>query len=186
MRLSPSSYRHKPTDWHKPQGHTHATQTEYLQIAPETMKAVVALETHPGQQRAGDFALSPGEDPRLADQRLRLLHPHAHPGRARPWRDRRAAVPARRLARIAALHRARARRPRLDRIADPHRETHAPDEVYEEVRKHFSEVETVKLTMLIGMINPWNRLAISIRSIHPVKKSAAASDVTGRHRRRQT
>ena len=53
-------------------------------------------------------------------------------------------------------------------------ETHAPDDVYEEVRKHFSEVETVNLTMLIGMINLWNRLAISMRSIHPVKKSAAA------------
>ena len=53
-------------------------------------------------------------------------------------------------------------------------ETHAPDDLYEEVRKHFSEVETVNLTMLIGMINLWNRLAISMRSIHPVKKSAAA------------
>ncbi len=53
-------------------------------------------------------------------------------------------------------------------------ETHAPDDVYEEVRKHFSEQETVNLTMLIGMINLWNRLAISMRSIHPVKASAAA------------
>jgi len=53
-------------------------------------------------------------------------------------------------------------------------ETRAPDDVYEEVRKHFSEVETVNLTMLIGMINLWNRLAISMRSIHPVKTSVAA------------
>jgi AhpD family alkylhydroperoxidase len=53
-------------------------------------------------------------------------------------------------------------------------ETHAPDDLYEEVRKHFSEQETVTLTMLIGMINLWNRLAISMRSVHPVKKSAAA------------
>ena len=29
-------------------------------------------------------------------------------------------------------------------------ETHAPDDVYEEVRAHFSEAETVNLTMLIG------------------------------------
>ena len=53
-------------------------------------------------------------------------------------------------------------------------ETHAPDDVYEEVRRHFSEVETVNLTMLIGMINLWNRLAISMRSVHPVAKSQAA------------
>lgn len=53
-------------------------------------------------------------------------------------------------------------------------ETHAPDDVYEEVRKHFSEQETVNLTMLIGMINLWNRLAIGLRSTHPVKASAAA------------
>ena len=58
----------------------------------------------------------------------------------------------------------------LTRIA----ETHAPDDVYEEVRRHFSEPETVNLTVLIGMINLWNRLAISMRSIHPVKKPAAA------------
>src|SRR5918994_4718006 len=45
-------------------------------------------------------------------------------------------------------------------------ETHAPDDVYEEVRRHFSDVETVNLTMLIGMINLWNRLAIGMRSVH--------------------
>ena len=53
-------------------------------------------------------------------------------------------------------------------------ETHAPDDVYDEVRKHFTEQETVNLTMLIGMINLWNRLAISMRSTHPVKAPAAA------------
>jgi len=34
-------------------------------------------------------------------------------------------------------------------------ETHAPDDVYDEVRKHFSETETVNLTMLIATINAW-------------------------------
>jgi AhpD family alkylhydroperoxidase len=53
-------------------------------------------------------------------------------------------------------------------------ETHAPDNVYEEVRRHFSEVETVNLTMLIGMINLWNRFAISMRNLHPVTKTQAA------------
>src|SRR5439155_9950731 len=32
-------------------------------------------------------------------------------------------------------------------------DTHAPDDVYQELRKHFSDAETVNLTMLIGAIN---------------------------------
>jgi AhpD family alkylhydroperoxidase len=54
-------------------------------------------------------------------------------------------------------------------------ETHAPDDVYNEVRAHFSEAETVNLTMLIGSINTWNRLSIAFRAIPPVKVSAAAT-----------
>jgi AhpD family alkylhydroperoxidase len=53
--------------------------------------------------------------------------------------------------------------------------THAPDDVYNEVRAHFSEAETVNLTMLIGAINTWNRLSISFRAIPPVKVSASAT-----------
>jgi AhpD family alkylhydroperoxidase len=54
-------------------------------------------------------------------------------------------------------------------------ETHAPDDVYDEVRAHFSEAETFNLTMLIGSINTWNRLSIAFRAIPPVKVSAAAT-----------
>jgi AhpD family alkylhydroperoxidase len=55
-------------------------------------------------------------------------------------------------------------------------ETHAPDDVYQEVRAQFSEAETVNLTMLIATINAWNRLAISFRSMPPLKvKSASAA-----------
>jgi AhpD family alkylhydroperoxidase len=46
-------------------------------------------------------------------------------------------------------------------------ETHAPDDVYEEVCRHFDEKEVVDLATLIGMINLWNRLAISLRYEHP-------------------
>jgi alkylhydroperoxidase family enzyme len=42
-------------------------------------------------------------------------------------------------------------------------ETHAPDDVYEALKPHFSEKAIVDLTMLIGMINLWNRLAIGMR-----------------------
>jgi AhpD family alkylhydroperoxidase len=54
-------------------------------------------------------------------------------------------------------------------------ETHAPDDVYNEVRAHFSEAETVNLTMLIATINTWNRLSISFRAVPPVKVSAPAT-----------
>jgi AhpD family alkylhydroperoxidase len=54
-------------------------------------------------------------------------------------------------------------------------ETHAPDDAYNEVRAHFSEAETVNLTMLIAAINAWNRLAISFRSVPPVRASAASA-----------
>jgi AhpD family alkylhydroperoxidase len=54
-------------------------------------------------------------------------------------------------------------------------ETHAPDDVYNEVRTHFSEAETVNLTMLIAAINAWNRLAISFRAVPPVRVSAATA-----------
>ncbi len=56
-------------------------------------------------------------------------------------------------------------------------ETHVPDEVYAEVRKHFSEKELVDLTFAIIAINSWNRLAISFRTLagsyqpdHPTSK----------------
>jgi AhpD family alkylhydroperoxidase len=54
-------------------------------------------------------------------------------------------------------------------------ETHAPDDVYNEVRAHFSEAETVNLTMLIGAINTWNRLSISFRAVPSVKTTATAA-----------
>jgi len=54
-------------------------------------------------------------------------------------------------------------------------ETHAPDDAYDELRKHFSEAEAVNLTMLIGTINAWNRLAIAFRAVPPVKAKAATA-----------
>jgi AhpD family alkylhydroperoxidase len=53
-------------------------------------------------------------------------------------------------------------------------ETHAPDAVYDEARKYFGEDEMVKLTLVIGTINAWNRFAISFRAVHPVKPATAA------------
>ena len=44
-------------------------------------------------------------------------------------------------------------------------QTHVPDEVYERVRKQFSEADLVNLTAAIVAINGWNRLAISFRAV---------------------
>lgn len=42
-------------------------------------------------------------------------------------------------------------------------QSQAPDDIYEEVRVHFSEQETVELTWAIMTINVWNRMAVSMR-----------------------
>jgi AhpD family alkylhydroperoxidase len=53
-------------------------------------------------------------------------------------------------------------------------EFHESDEAYEALRPHFSEKEIADLTMLIGMINLWNRLAISLRK-QPATNAAEAA-----------
>ena len=53
--------------------------------------------------------------------------------------------------------------------------THAPDDVYDEVKKQFSEKEIVDLTFAIGTINLWNRLAISLRAVPGRYKPAKAA-----------
>ncbi len=57
-------------------------------------------------------------------------------------------------------------------------ETHVPDEVYESVRKEFSEEELIDLTLAVATINAWNRFAISFRTTpgtyQPGKHSTAA------------
>jgi AhpD family alkylhydroperoxidase len=54
---------------------------------------------------------------------------------------------------------------------------HAPDAVYDEVRRHFSDVETVNLTLAITTINAWNRIAIAFRAQHEEKKAAERSAI---------
>lgn len=39
----------------------------------------------------------------------------------------------------------------------------APDALYDALRAHFSDQEVVDLTMIIGQMNAWNRVAISFR-----------------------
>lgn len=43
-------------------------------------------------------------------------------------------------------------------------EGHAADEVYQQVRPHFSDKELADLSFAIATINAWNRLAIAMRT----------------------
>ena len=58
----------------------------------------------------------------------------------------------------------------LTKIAD----THAPDDVYRNARRQFSEKELTDLSIGIGMINAWNRLCIGARAVHPSDLAKAA------------
>jgi AhpD family alkylhydroperoxidase len=58
----------------------------------------------------------------------------------------------------------------LTNIAD----THAPDAAYDAARRQFSEKELADLSIVIAMINAWNRLAIGSRSVHPADLAKAA------------
>jgi AhpD family alkylhydroperoxidase len=53
-------------------------------------------------------------------------------------------------------------------------ETHAPDDVYEALRTHFSEAEQVTLTLLIVAINGWNRIQVGFRAVPAVEARQAA------------
>ncbi len=43
----------------------------------------------------------------------------------------------------------------------------APDDIYEAVKKNFSEKEIVLLTLAISGINSWNRLGVGLRFSDP-------------------
>ena len=55
------------------------------------------------------------------------------------------------------------------------RETGAPDDVYEALKANFTEEEQIKITLLIGAINAFNRVNVGFRIRHPgsaAKKAA--------------
>ncbi len=54
-------------------------------------------------------------------------------------------------------------------------ETGAPDDVYAELQAHFTPEEQVKLTMLIGIINAWNRFGAGFRGVHAVPHAEKAA-----------
>jgi AhpD family alkylhydroperoxidase len=147
----------------------------FMQAAPDTVKALMALEaqiqgsgleqslielvkTRASQINGCAYCInmhtSDARKHGETEQRLYLLN---------AWRE----APAYSERERAALAWTEA----VTLIAD----THAPDDLYAEVRKHFSEAETVNLTMLIATINAWNRLAISFRAVPQMRAKAASA-----------
>lgn len=51
-------------------------------------------------------------------------------------------------------------------------ETRAPDTDFAPLTAHFNETEITNLTLAIGMINTWNRLAIGARTLPAVQTAA--------------
>lgn len=48
-------------------------------------------------------------------------------------------------------------------------DSHASDDVYDNLRQHFSDQEVVDLTLVISLMNAWNRLAVSFRHLPDVR-----------------
>jgi AhpD family alkylhydroperoxidase len=62
-------------------------------------------------------------------------------------------------------------------------EGHAPDDVFAEAHRHFSDEELANLTIAIIAINGWNRLAIGFRAVpgeyQPAKQHTQPENMTG-------
>lgn len=54
-------------------------------------------------------------------------------------------------------------------------DTRAPDADFQAIKAHFSDEDITKITVAIGAINVWNRLAVGLRSQHPIDKPAIAA-----------
>ena len=51
--------------------------------------------------------------------------------------------------------------------------THAPDDLYAALGAHFSEQQIVDLTLIVSLMNAWNRIAIGHRT-HPARRTTAS------------
>jgi AhpD family alkylhydroperoxidase len=52
-------------------------------------------------------------------------------------------------------------------------ETDPSDALYADLQAHFSTQEIAEITMIINMINLWNRVAVAARMVHPSEAKAA-------------
>lgn len=54
-------------------------------------------------------------------------------------------------------------------------ESRADDVYFEPLREHFSNEAIARLTVAIGTINVWNRIAVAFRNQHPVERRPEAA-----------
>jgi AhpD family alkylhydroperoxidase len=144
------------------------------QAAPETIKAVAALETHLANSGL-ETSLYHLVKTRASQINGCAYCIHMHTADARKHGETEERLYLLSAWRESPLYSARERAAlawtdALTLIAD----THAPDDAYEEAKRHFSNEEIVTLTVLIGTINTWNRIAIGFRAVHPVAAAQAA------------
>jgi AhpD family alkylhydroperoxidase len=145
-----------------------AERLQYQDVAPDAIKAVRTVETYIQQCGLEKSLIE------LVKMRASQINGCAYCLDMHSKDARRHGETEQRLHVLSAWHESPLYSPReraalawteaVTRIAD----THAPDDVYEEARRHFSPVELVNLTTLIGLINLWNRIAIAFRRQHPV------------------
>ena len=131
-------------------------------LAPRVYRAMLALDAAAGRgPRAAAQGTRP--DPRLAAQRLRLLHRHAQHRRPQGGESEQRiyALPAWREAPYYT-DRERAAFALTDAITLLSA-THVPRDVYDEAAAQFTEPELAQLISLILTINAWNRIAVTTR-----------------------
>jgi len=143
-------------------------------VAPDGIAALRGRGEISAELRARPQADRAREDAGVANQRLCVLPPHAHAGGSALGET------DRRLYLLDAWHEsglysdreraALAWAEALTNIAV----SRAPDDVYAATRRQFSEKELADLSIVIAMINAWNRLAIGARAVHPADRAKAA------------
>lgn len=140
----------------------------YFAAAPETMDAMVALENH---VRSSGLEHSLIELVKTRASQINgcafCVHMHTRDARKAGESEERLYLLS--AWRESPLYTDRERAAlawteSLTRVAD----THAPDEDYDAAREQFADADLVRLTLLIGAINIWNRFAVGFRSVHPV------------------
>lgn len=140
-------------------------RVKVLEVAPEALRAMRGLEAY---VRSSDLDRRLFELVKIRASQINgcafCLNMHTHDARElgeteqriyllNAWRETESFTPKERAA--LALTEA------VTLVA----QTHVPDDVYEEARQHFTEKELAALVMAIVVINGWNRIAITSRTL---------------------
>src|SRR5688572_10339830 len=140
------------------------TRLDYYKVAPEGVKAVRALEHY---LRASALEPSLIELVKLRASLMNgcayCIDVHTKDARAKGETEQRLfAVPVWRETPFFSP-RERAALAWTEAVTEISK-THAPDDVFEALRDHFTDEEITNLTAAIVVINGWNRIAISMRT----------------------